>query len=179
MSTTTNMVHFVKLTKSQFDSAKQYYTGGKATMEHERFWTFLANAFQRYIHTGRVDTLNLTVQAALSCGRYRPFVRVTKSLCAHEWDDAKRQFVGKADKKKLTRLRKQTAEGGEAWEELLFKNLEKEMQHSETKPVKAWDEDAAILNFVKGLAKHGVSADSKAVLQKIEKAAKEVQVKAA
>lgn len=173
------MKHFEAMNAQQFTAATKYYTGGKAEAELNKFWKYVANAFDRYVVSGRVDTLNNVAIASMATGRYRSFVRVTKSLCAHKWDGEKRQFIGKADKKKLKSLRKEDAEGVAKWEQMLHDNLLKEQEHVQKQPAKAWDEDAVILNFVKNLANHGISADSKAVMEKIEAAAKKTEVKAA
>ena len=167
------MKYFTEMNSQQFGAASRYYRD-KAGLEHAKYWEYVANAFQRYTDTGRVDYLNNMVSASLNAGRYRAFSRVTKALCAHEWDEATRQFIGKADKAKLKRLRKLNPDTGAAsWEQTLHDHLEKEMTFGQTKPKKGWDEDTCILNFVKQLTSHDVNVD-KDVFQRIEDAAKKL-----
>lgn len=173
------MKYFPEMTGRQFSAATKHYKE-KGALENAKYWEYLANGFNRYTETGRVDTLNTLVTVALAMGRYRSFVRVTKSLCAHEWDDKTRSYGGKADKKKLKRLRGEVKDAGGVlrWEQDFYDHLQKETAFLQQKPAKTWDEDTCILSFVKQLAKHGIAANTKDVISRIEKAAKEVQVKA-
>jgi hypothetical protein len=164
------MKYFSEMTNSQFGAAHKYYQT-KSALELAKFWEYSANAMHRYIKTGRVDYINNLVGDSLNCGRFQAFIRVNKSLCAHEWDAAERQFVGKADKAKLKRLRKETDEGVAKWEQMFYDHLQKELTFSETTPKTDWSMEKRVLNLVKACMNHDESHDE--VMKAIEAAWKD------
>jgi hypothetical protein len=99
----------------------------------------VANSLRRYFDTGRVDYVNNMVSAALACGRFRNFSRVTKSLVPHDYNAEKRCFEGKANKAKLKKLRAADGES-HVWETKLYEFLKEETQLQQTKPPKGWEE---------------------------------------
>jgi hypothetical protein len=174
MAHNVNTVYFPVMTASQYQTASKYYTQGKALMENVRFWEFFANAIAKYMAHGRVDPLNALVTGSLDSGNYRSFVRVAKTLCAHEYDSKLRIFTGKADKAKLRKYRKVNEDtGAERWEQVLYENMQKEFEHQATKPAKAWDEELKAVAFIRDLHKHDVD-DAKHIHNLIESAMKKV-----
>lgn len=149
---------FPQMTASQFRSAHVYYST-KSALELVRFWEYAANAMYKYIKSGRVDSLNNCVADSLACGRFQAFTRVTKSLCAHEWNESERKFEGTADKAKLRKLRKETEDGVGKWEQMFHDHLQKENEFSQTTPKNDWSMEKRVLNLVKACMNHDESHD--------------------
>ncbi len=141
--------HFNLFNDDTFIKRGDYYAKD-AAQEVTEFYDYAANGIARYLASGDVSHVNKVVQGALVVGRYRSFIRVAKSIVAHNFDKAGKKLIGKIDQKKLTKLITADADSGlENWELTLKKNIESETKFSKIKPAKAWNEDAAILQLIK------------------------------
>ncbi len=163
--------HFTSLDDTGYGQRTDYY-GGKGKEEVEAFYAYAANAVARYLATGDTSHVNKCIAGALNVGRYRSFIRIAKSVVAHKFNKANKALVGKIDASKKAKLVATDEKSGlERWELLLKDNIAMETQHQKVKPAKAWDEDAAIVRFVKAAVDNNV--DTAAMLKKVTQAFEE------
>lgn len=166
------MNHFPVLADKTFNATTTKYTkNGHKQVEEYQNW--VANGFARYLATGDISHLNNMVAGSLALGRYRTFVRVTKSLACHKFDAKSKQFVGKIDGDKRDKLTEVEPDSGlEQWEFKMRDYFTKEEEHAEKAPAKDWSVESAVAQLIKQAGKHEI--DNKELVEEFSR-----QIKAA
>ena len=147
---------YIKLTDSQFNAAVALYTDRKAGDSIELFYQFAIESCLRYIEHGEVSHLNNLVIGSQIMKQVYPVRKMTSLVAVHTKLNSGKFKVGKADAKKLSKLRKNVTDITRKLEAIVKAQAEIKIAKGKAKP--EYD-TAAQLKSVKNVVSKLIKAD--------------------